>query len=349
MEEKMLDNENKYTVFNSGDVWILTKEKIASSTLKNNFNNHWLELYIDKYNYEIQHIARPDYFDQFGMTEERYQFLQNKISEDWHLFKQGSTQVDFIFLIRNPIHKFITGWVEDYVLGKLRSNNLEPDIERLKRHYKLNHVNNFIDYARKEYAEKSMFPETDTLPSIYKIIYEDFCFPHRHYESFFNRDCSSVFKQLASLHPPENLYPLWKLIFKRPFDFDKSKLHIIDIDLENIEYTLPHIFNIPIKREHKSNVRTNYLKYKSYKYLSQHQYVINGMVDIELFFWFELVSKLYPKEVYETNPLPPELKSIESYKKNYFMPDHLNFFDLQTHREWWKYTPPEVQLNYTDE
>jgi hypothetical protein len=335
----MIEKLTRYTIFNSNNSWILTTEKIASSWLKGQFDFNYTEIFIDSYTYELRHIKRDSYLD---VSESVHNELQVKFSHDWNKFVNGSNEYNFIFFIRNPVNKFMTGWVQDFVIRKLNVGFIEQEIERLSKHFYHKDVDKFINYALKEKQEGGdRFPEVDSIPFEFKNIFKEFCFPSRHHENFFHTEASVLIEHTRSGHIPENLYLLWKLLFKKPFEFNNDNLYVLDIDLEDTKSVLENKFNIPANKDVDKYVRHPYFKTRTYDYLSKEYVIINALLETEIFFWFEIVSKLYPSISQFAST------SVPKYKERFYIPNELEFYDLETHMNWWKYEPPETWLKYT--
>jgi hypothetical protein len=348
----MILDFNRFILFYSNNSWILTKEKVASSYLKDRFDYDWIEVDINNFSFEIHNIPLH-HRSNFDMPEEKYIEYQQKFESDWNnLISNNNKSTNFIFLLRNPINKFVTGWVQDSIMRKVNDDYLYIEQERLSNFFEKEEVDSFINYVIDTINQERMlgpryFPDVQEIPLKYKDIFEEFCFPKNN--DFFKNDIETFLNLTTTGHPAENLYLVWRLCFEKSINFDCNNVHIIDIDLQDIDLTLSKKFGIEFAEKNVNyNKRGDYLKNKAYIYLSQNHFSVNSILQIEMLFWYEIISKLYPKELYESDTLPPLLKPLSSYKKKYFIPEHLDFYNFQVHMNWYRYEPKDVQLNYID-
>jgi len=328
----MVEEFNIFKLFNFNNSWILTKEKIASSWLVEQAEN-WCELYIHNHTYELKFIDFEN--AETNLSKEKYYELQHKFVNSWTLFRRGEkTDDNFIILIRNPIQKFISGWVQDNIMTKINKEFIEREHIRLSEYFDDYLVDRFIEFVNKQATTAgSTFPDVSSLPFKFKDIYEEFCFPRN--QKFFRQNVKTVLDCTLYGHPSQDLFIVWSLLFKKS-TLNNDALHIIDIDLEDLSDTLQNKFNIKLKEGNVfRNKRSEYLINKAYTYLSVNYNTINHLLALQIFLWFEIVSKLYGNT-------PNHI-----YKEKYFIDTALDFFDIQTHLDWWKYIPTTISLTYT--
>ena len=330
--EHMVDEFNIFKLFNFNNSWILTKEKIASSWLVEQVEG-WCEVYIHNHTHEIKLVNFESAHTNF--SEEKYYECLNKFAHSWNLFIQGNKADDnFIILIRNPIQKFVSGWVQDNIMTKVTKEFIERENIRLLEYFDDYLVDRFIEFLNKQVTTTgSTFPDVSSLPFKFKDIYEEFCFPRN--QIFFKRNVKTVLDCTLYGHPSQDLFIVWNLLFKKQ-SLNKDSLHIIDIDLEDLSSALENKFNIKLKEGNTfRNKRSEYLINKAYAYLSEHYTTINQLLSLQIFLWFEIVSRIYKDTPHD------------DYKKKYFIDDTFDFFDIQTHLNWWKYIPTKISLTYT--
>lgn len=348
----MILDFNRFVIFYSNDCWILTKEKVASSYLKDRFEPNWLEVDINNFSLDIHHIDFED-TQNAQISKQKYIEIQQKFYSDWNqLISNNNSSNKFIFLLRNPINKFVTGWVQDSILRKLNNGYIQKEYERLYTLFKKEEVDSFSTYVTNTLIEEQRlgqvyFPDVEKIPLKYKDIFEEFCFPKNN--DFFKNDIETYLDLTTVGHPAENLYLIWRLCFGKSINFDCSNIHIIDIDLQNLELTLAEKFDIKfLDKNVNYNKRGEYLKNRAYSYLANNHKCVNSILQIELLFWYEIINKIYPKQIYESDTISSILKPITSYKKTYFIPEHLDFYNFQTHMNWFNYEPTQIELNYTN-
>ena len=335
-----------FTAFNYDNCWILTREKIASSWLIEQFNYIWINIEIDTVSYEVTFDDR-----RATIAGDEYNKLIYKFLNDWNELKLSTdAKSNFIFLTRNPIHRFISGWVQDNIMSKIHF--LDEEHSRLLKYFHFELVDKFIDFVKKECNEPgNTFPDVKSIPEEFSNIYEEFCFPRDN--DYFNSDLYTYFYNLSSnTHTKETIFFLWQLMFTKPF-VSSTNLHFVDIDLEDIKETLYNKFNINFRKEDVfSNTRSDYLKNKAYAYLAKNASLINPILYADLFIWFEIVRNLYFKDEflgYCCGQRTYDMKTaqmLSKYKKKYNIPSYLDVFDINTHINWYRYLPPIPDLEY---
>jgi len=347
----MIIDFNRFVIFYSNNCWILTKEKVASSYLKDRFETEWLEVDINNFSLEIHHI-NFEHTQNAQISKQNYAEIQEKFESDWNdLISNNNKSNKFIFLLRNPINKFITGWVQDSILRKLNDGYRQREYERLETIFTNDEVKSFSNYITNRITKEQQlgqiyFPDVEDLPLKYKDIFEEFCFPKNN--DFFKNDIQTYLDLTTAGHPSENLYLIWRLCFGKSINFDCSDIHIIDIDLQHLELSLGEKFDIRfVEKNVNYNKRGEYLKNRAYSYLAKNHKCVNSILQIEILFWYEIINKIYPKERYDSN-ISSLLKPITLYKKTYFIPEHLDFYNFQTHMNWFTYEPKVVHLTYTN-
>jgi len=335
-----------FTAFYSNNCWILTRQKIASSWLIEQFNRIWITVEIDPISYDISFDKR-----RLTVTDEQYDELSHKFLSDWNELKRNpSAESHFIFLTKNPIHRFISGWVQDNIMAKIHF--LDEEHERLLKYFDVELVDKFIEFVKQQINEpQNTFPDTPSLPVEFSNIYDEFCFPRNC--DYFNTDINTYVYHISSdTHSKEVIYFLWQLLITKPF-VANDNVHIIDIDLENIKQILPEKFNVDFKHENAySNTRGDYLRNKAYAYLSEQVGILNPMLYADLFIWFELIRKIYFKDEFfgycceQRTYDMKTTKMVSDYKKKYNIPNDLDVFNIHTHINWYRYLPPITELEY---
>jgi len=344
----MINNVNKYKVINTSNLWIITKEKIASSWLKTHFNYEWVYI---KFNLQTLEIEIEEYENQDNrmIHLDSYNEISQKFKQEWNSFRNNlESEKKFMFLIRNPIHKFISGWIQDNIIRKVNSGFLEQEQKRLYNFFSNTEVDNFIQYIRDTIQKQSLlrsqyFPDVNEIPLVYKDIYEEFILPSD--DSFFKQNTNSLFIDMTTGHSEQDLFMIWNILFKNPYNLNLNKIKILDIDNENLEDVLVNDYNISINKKNTFyHARGPYLKNKTYTYMIKHHRIINTICNLQLFLWFEIICKIYPKE-FSNDAL--RLKSIQSYKKKYYMPDEVDFYNIYSHLFWYNINPKIISLTYT--
>lgn len=344
----MVNDFNKYKLVYTTNVWILTKEKIASTWLKTHFNYEWVYV---KFNQQTLEIEIEEYENQDNkiINLDSYNEISQKFKKEWNLFRNNlESEKKFMFLIRNPIHKFISGWIQDNIIRKVNSGFLEQEQKRLYNFFSNTQVDNFIQYIRDTIEKEDLlgpryFPDVNEIPLIHKDIYEEFILPSD--GSFFKQNTNSLFIDMTTGHVEQDLFMIWNILFKNPYNLNLNKIKILDIDIENLESVLINDYNLPINKKNTFyHTRGTYLKNKTYRYMTKYHRIINGIFNLQLFLWFEIISKIYPQEL---NNDISKLKSFESYKEKYYISKESDFFNIYSHLFWYNIEPKNISLIYT--
>lgn len=228
--------------------YILTLPKVASS---------WLFDLSHTYP-EIMDINSKDDFNASTLTinqknlnilhlDEVTSYKIDDIEKDWSKLISGNNDLsrNFIFLLRNPVNKFVSGLMQDVLYGAPDDNNIDPlDVTKHK------FLDYFVDYSNKEYLEKFI-----SLNNQYQIgnphwwtadgEYWDNDFVEDVVNYWIDKKLDKFFRDGLNVmhykegHKESNIYLYHKLLFNSKIN--RNNIKILDIDTENLyDYIITH-------------------------------------------------------------------------------------------------------------
>lgn len=278
--------------------YVITLPKIASSWL-NDFlmNNSYL---IDDSNYSLKYDSSI-LIDKISLdVEEDEQFSSNfynfnLFKDDWYnLFNKNSKTKDYIFLIRNPIKKFISGIIQDVLLDNIDTKSTT-------------FLNYFVNYKNKDNLTR--FLELDdklrqielhwwTVDDTY---FEDFVIDVVNHwvevkvDEFFSNELQIL--QLKSDHKISNIFFIHKLLFNT--SVNEEKIKILDIDEESIYDYITETYSIEIDSHYKNKINklsTN-LKNIMIKKVSKYLDIIEILYHNDILMYIDIYKKIYKKSI----------------------------------------------------
>jgi hypothetical protein len=252
--------------------YIITLPKVASSWLFDITHTYPEIMDIDSKN---EFWASTLNFNQINLSISRdgelssYNFEQ--LQDDWYKLINGNNQLTrkFIFLMRNPVNKFVSGTMQDI----LYQNKENPDSDPLDMNSS-EFLQHFTDYPYPEQLEKikllnskysnseknthwwtqegEWWSDTDLIEVIYYWI-------RKKLYTFFKKGFNV--RDYKSDHNASNIYLYHKILFNS--NIDKNKIKILDIERENIyDYLISetnlgdHVSDITYKEERNKTGKT---------------------------------------------------------------------------------------------
>lgn len=293
--------------------YIITLPKIASSWLFDLTHTYPQIMDIDS---DDEFWASLLVFDQKNLNISRdgevSSFKFDYLKNDWDKLISGNNDVsrNFIFLLRNPVNKFVSGTMQDV----LYENKDNPDTDPLNM-TQSDFLNHFVDYPNKEELEKLKILNEQVLNdgSIVKNIHwwtqdgnwwnNDFMvntirwWIKKKLDAFFKLGFNM--RDYKSDHKASNIYLYYKILFNSKID--KNKIKILDIDKENLydylvkEYGIDTIVSdVSYKQERNKTGRT----FKNLIIECMKGY--SNLIDVVLYQDILMYIDIY-KEVYDIN------------------------------------------------
>lgn len=286
--------------FSSKKFFIATLPKIASSWLHEVYKNNDIwdlpentiltgsnSVLINQINLESKLYDKPSYH----VVE---------FSKEWNnLIHGNTTDKDFIFLIRNPIEKFIVGFMQELIYQKLILDS--PDmIDLLEKYENKDDLKVFYWYKNNQivnYKNRDWWhvPKEDWTIEIYNVISYllknviDIWIPY-------HLNTQNI-KELRNGHMTTNLFLCYKMIFNSKID--KNKLFILDIDKENIFNYINKNYDLDLNDSYnrKINDSVPILKNIIKQHMLKYKNVIDTIFAYDILLYCDLYNHLYSDNI----------------------------------------------------
>ena len=332
---------------------IFNLPKLASSLLQgwNSCNNNLLCEAFVTFNTDTGKIIKSNTKDGIGDSNKHLETFTNIWNKQ---FDGEPSEYKFIFLMRNPTHKFISGIMEDtFVRTYGGESNLPTFNESLTKFSTLylNWKHNMIELGH----SKTMLDEfkNDNVPincktSIkekYLDIYRDtILMPFKEYIK------SNTYHQP---HTSIDIFFLHSLVLKSTKrTFSNSAIRIFDLDKENILQLLKELIGSDVCIQELAaadtdgtNKRGDLPRLIFYEYIIHNTEVLNyikKLVRLDEYCWFELINKMYPKHLYE-KVMSDTISPYNHYKKRYYIKEDSDLNKLETYAQWQDHMSISVQ------
>lgn len=332
---------------------IFNLPKLASSLLQgwNSCNNNLLCEAFVTFNTDTGKIIKSNTKDGIGDSNKHLETFTNIWNKQ---FDGEPSEYKFIFLMRNPTHKFISGIMEDtFVRTYGGESNLPTFNESLTKFSTLylNWKHNMIELGH----SKTMLDEfkNDNVPincktSIkekYLDIYRDtILMPFKEYIK------SNTYHQP---HTSIDIFFLHSLVLKSTKrTFSNSAIRIFDLDKENILQLLKELIGSDVGIQELAaadtdgtNKRGDLPRLIFYEYIIHNTEVLNyikKLVRLDEYCWFELINKMYPKHLYE-KVMSDTISPYNHYKKRYYIKEDSDLNKLETYAQWQDHMSISVQ------
>ena len=295
-----------FNLYKLKNCWVLTHPKIASS-------------FMDEYasrgastslQYQIQFGEGFKYIQSCHASELDPSTQEPNFSNEWESLLRGE-EIDkkIIFLTRNPIHKFITGLLQDIVLPQLNPSiistpwYLESMID--EKHDPVL-VDSFIreveDGRIGDFGGQALFPDLDVLEGKYKDLYESTI---KHTLDGYPKESGfkAVYDSIQDGHRTQLQLELYNFIIDPPTGFNIKAIKVVDIHKEDLQLILESLGEITPQailneNEKKKNIheRSPILQETIRKILSEHGDIINKLILPNLYGWVNLLKIIYPTD-----------------------------------------------------
>lgn len=293
-------SENKSILHNifcykSNDFYILTLPKIASSWLYELFNNN-PQLRdtlisklknIDNNNVDINQLNLTTKYDSITASYDVIEFCK-----EWESMILGnSSDKDFIFLMRDPIDKFITGIMQDVVFQDFKMNATHI-LNILKTYPNKEELDDFFKFNK-----KNTIKETDEWWHVSNLIW-----PKSAYNVMFyivDNILTKWFSDINNLsnyrqgHSSLNLFLYYKILFNS--DVNLNKIKILDIDTEDIYNFLTKKYKLNVNIEHREKFNPTAIIFKNIVKSSMKKYenLLISVLSVDILLYCDLHNHLY--------------------------------------------------------
>ena len=298
-----------YMIFESKKFYLQTTAKTASSWCNNKFGEP------NNITFKINTLkGYPDAIEKDDSEQTKY-------VKDWNSLMNGkSCKKDFVFLIRNPLEKVVTGFIQDVLLSEINENSPKSLLFQkylLDLGYSQYEVTSFCNYYNplfhthrgknfQTFPDVASFgPDNIYLPIFYTMI-----------ESLVDHWCTNiprVINEVNQGHKMSNLLFVLKLLTFPPPNVDISKIHVMDINRQNIGESLNMKYGMKIETG-KMHAREPMFKHMVFGAFKKHIELLSAFLSTELTIYSEIINKLYPSENYiNGKKLPVGVFNTEDY------------------------------------
>lgn len=299
--------------YKSKKFYVLTLPKIASSWMHELFTqntslrdvptdktdlNDFNRLMINQLNLKVNHEYDGD-FVAHDTTE---------FSKDWESLLNGNKiEKDFIFLMRNPIDKFIVGVMQDFLFKDFFVDS--PIISDLLTKYEnKEELKEFYDFHNKEFSETGNAewwhsPPIKFSTEVYNVLsYLIKCILEK-----WMSDVKNI-PDYRTGHKNTALFLYYKILFNS--NIDKNKIKIIDIDKENIFNYLNEKYDLKLNVEFKQKFNLNHplIKIMAKNCMIEYRDIINEILATDILLYCDLYNHLYSEN------LTPEILWDNTFK-----------------------------------
>lgn len=300
-----------YMIFESKKFYLQTTAKTASSWCNNKFGDP------NNISFKINTLKG------YSGANEKDDSEQTKYVKDWNSLMNGkSCKKDFVFLIRNPLEKVATGFIQDVLLSEINESSpksllfqkylLDLGYSQYEVTSFCNHYNPLFHTQRDRGKNFQTFPDVANfgpdniyLPIFYTMI-----------ESLVDHWCTNiprVINEVNQGHKMSNLLLVLKLLTFPPPNVDISKIHVMDINRQNIGESLNMKYGMKIKTG-KMHAREPMFKHMVFGAFKKHIELLSAFLSTELTIYSEIINKLYPSENYiNGKKLPVGVFNTEDY------------------------------------
>jgi hypothetical protein len=293
--------------YKSNNFYILTLPKIASSWVYELFLNNpkFRDIPIDSVknidnnNVNINQLNLFTEYDTINASHDVIEF-----SKDWENMVMGnSSDKDFIFLMRDPIDKFITGIMQDVVFQNFKMNS--PHIlDILKTYPDKKELDDFFKFHK-----ENTIPENDEWWHTPNLQWPDCAYSVIMYivDVILSKWLSDIDNMIdyRSGHSSLNLFLYYKILFNSNVDLNKIK--ILDIDAENIYDFLIKKYKMDVKIEHKEKFNPTAIVFKDIvkSSIKKYENLLISVLSIDILLYCDLHNHLYssnitPEELWNT-------------------------------------------------
>jgi len=307
-----------YMSFESKKFYLQTTAKTASSWCNNKFGEP------NNISFKINTLKG------YSGSVEKDDSQQNKYIKDWNSLMNGkSCKKDFVFLIRNPLEKVVTGFVQDVLLREV--NESSPNSLLFQKYlldlgysqYEVTSFCNYYDPTFHEQRERGKVNRKNfqTFPDVANFGPGDIFLPifYTMIESLVDHWCNNiprVINEVNQGHKMSNLLFVLRLLTFPPPSVDISKIHVMDINRQNIGESLNIKYGMKIKTG-KMHAREPIFKHMVFSAFKKHIELLSAFLSTELTIYSEIINKLYPPENYiKGKKLPVGVFNTEDYFMN---------------------------------
>lgn len=297
-------NKTEFDLHYTQDTWLLTQPKVASQWC-NKHSQFIHKLTISYSNLEC--VISKEINDNEGNEEQRLSKLK-AFKKDWDAILEGKVPKRKVtFLTRNPINKFVAAVVQDVILRSLQLKFITSPYFKivLEKKFEKHLVLEFLTWASKQ----ANYDNLSTIPPKYFDLYY-YIIDSLVDDYFLNtkeliETCTDGHKIMCNQF-------LLKLLCYPPQEFNSEYIEIIDIERQDLGKTFysKYGYDTPSKKE---NERGTLMRYCSFNTMHKHSSLICWLIEYEILAYNELVKRLYPQSLYDSEKLSELIKPLNMH------------------------------------
>jgi hypothetical protein len=293
--------------YQTKDFYIITLPKVASSWLFDLTHTYPEIMDIDS---KDEFWASLLIFNQINLSisqgDETSSYNFNDLQDDWYKLIHGNNQItrNFIFLMRNPVTKFVSGTMQDILYQNKENPGTDP-LNMISAEF----LQHFVDYPHPIHFEKikllndkysdsernthwwtldgKWWNDTDLIDVINYWIRKKL---HEFFKKGFN------VRDYKSDHNASNIYLYHKILFNSNIDITKVK--ILDIERENIYDYLIGKYNLgdansDVSYKEERNKTGRIFKNLIIKNIREYTDIIEIVLKEDILMYIDVYKKIY--------------------------------------------------------
>jgi hypothetical protein len=299
-------NNLRVECFQTDKCYIITIPKIATSWLVDFFSSN--SKYITSDSIDEFHISEMNTISKFDIKRELYinqlnltiskcydrfplTYDYDKVYTDWESIKSGNDiDKDFVFLMRNPVDKFISGLTQDVLLEKFQPE-YPKNVDILNSYPNKIELKEFLDFHNNIKLEKDdwWFEETIDWPDPIGNVLDYLI--HNLIKDWF--DDSKNIANYRNYHKITNIFLYNKILSDIG---SKKNIKIVDIGNENLYDVLNSTYNISssdIRYKTQINKAPDKFKALILKNLKSYKDYLTSILFLDCFLYCDIYNKTY--------------------------------------------------------
>jgi hypothetical protein len=246
---------------------------------------------IDNNNVDINQLNLLTEYDTINASHDVIEF-----SKDWESMIRGnSSDKDFIFLMRDPIDKFITGIMQDVVFQNFKMDS--PHIlDILKSYPDKSELEDFFKFHK-----ENTIPQNDEWWHTPNLEWSNCAYNVMMYivDTILSEWLSDIDNMInyRSGHSSLNLFLYYKILFNSNVELNKIK--VLDIDAENIYDFLTKKYKMDVSVEHNEKFNPTAIIFKDIvkKSMKKHKNLLISVLSIDILLYCDLHNHLYSTNI----------------------------------------------------
>jgi hypothetical protein len=285
--------------YKAKDFYLLTIPKIASSWAYQLFlhNKGLRDVPIEEiYKNEKNTVDINQLNFTIPQYDEELSFDVCSFTKDWNLLLENKSNIDFIFLMRDPISKFTTGVMQDVIFNNF-SMSSPHIIEILEKYPNKEELNQFYQFNKSKITDENEewwnILDLNWDIAIYNVMF----FIVENIIDNWITNIENIIEYRKG-HKNMNLFFYYKLLFNS--NIDKTKIKILDIDKENTYDYLINKYNLTLtnlESKYKFNETASIFKKIIKKSMLKHEELMSSIFYVDLLLYCDIHNYLYLEQI----------------------------------------------------